>query len=448
MLGPIGSDATRCKISPVLYMRSPDGHIFDVKWVSEEERKSAQVADLYREAQVAIAGEDWATAIEILQAVLALDPAHAEAVARLSQAQRQQISAAQEQAARVSKQLRRPQRSGVPTWDVQAIGDRIVIASPVEVKRPRRWVWELILIALVAVLPCVLYVLYVNPGLLLPKPTLAPGMAKVVLTFGGEGIAPGLFNNASNLAVDSASNIYVADKSGRLQVFDANGNFQSLWALGDSPVYVTGLSVDRAGTVYVVRDGDIHRYDSATGEYLGQVEKPPFTSFHDAASTADGELIGLNFPPHSLVRFDAEGNAVQNISIDTIKQATDFSRIAADGLGNIYVLGRSGDTLGNSNDVVFRFAADGEYLSQFGSSGDEPGQFYAGTTNAIAVDGQGRIYVSDFDGIKIFDPSGRYLGLIDVEEKWPFRDLAFSDQNGLLALSNSEQVFKFVVNEP
>jgi hypothetical protein len=438
--------------TPVLYMRSPDGHIFDVEWVSEEARKSAQVAALYREAQVAMAGEDWATAIEKLQAVLALDPAHAEAVAGLSHAQRQQERATQEQADWARQQLRRPPSSGAPTWDVQAIGEGILIAPPVERKRPRRWVWvlELILIALVTVLPCVLYVLYVNPGLKLPKPTPAPGMAEVVLTFGGEGIAPGLFNGASNLAVDSAGNIYVADKSGRLQVFDADGNFRSLWALDDSQASVTGLSVGRAGTVYVVWGGDIHRYDSASasGEYLGQVEKPSHASFGDAATTADGKLVALAFPPHGLVRFDAEGDAVQTISIDTIKRATNFSRIAVDGLGNMYVLGRSGDTLGNSNDVVFRFAADGEYLSQFGSSGDERGQFHAGTTNAIAVDGQGRIYVSDFDGIKIFDPSGRYLGLIDVEETWPFRDLAFSDQNELVALSNSEQVFKFVVHEP
>jgi hypothetical protein len=436
--------------NPVLYMRAPDGRIFDVEWVSEEERKRAQVAALYREAQVAMAGEDWATAIEKLQAVLALDPAHAEAVAGLSQAQRQQKRATQEQATRARKQLRRPQYSGVPTRDVQDIGDSIVIIPPVEVKRPRRWVWvwELILIALVTVLPCVLYVLYVNPGLLLPEPILAPGMAKVVLTFGGEGIAPGLFNGASNLAVDSAGNIYVADRSGRLQVFDADGNFQSLWMLDDSQVSVKGLSVGRAGIVYVVRGRDIYRYDSATGEYLGQVGESLRASFDDAAATVDGELVALSFPPHSLVRFDAEGNAVQTIPIDTVKQATGFSRIAVDGLGNIYVLGRSIDTLGNFNDVVFRFTADGEYISQFGSSGDEQGQFHALTTNDLAVDGQGRIYVSDFDGIKIFDPGGRYLGLIDVKEPQRFRDLASSNQNELLALSDSEQVFKFVVNEP
>lgn len=75
---------------PVLYLRSPDGCIFDVKRVSEEERKSTQVAILYREARAAMAREDWTTAIEKLQAVLALHPTHAEAMARLSQARKQQ----------------------------------------------------------------------------------------------------------------------------------------------------------------------------------------------------------------------------------------------------------------------------------------------------------------------------------------------------------------------
>ncbi len=76
--------------TPVLYMRSPDGRIFDIKWVREEERKSAQSAALYHEAQAAMVGEDWTTAIEKLQALLALDPAHAEAVVKLKQTRQQQ----------------------------------------------------------------------------------------------------------------------------------------------------------------------------------------------------------------------------------------------------------------------------------------------------------------------------------------------------------------------
>jgi len=75
---------------PVLYMRAPDGRVFDVERASEAARKSARVAALYREAQAALAGEDWNKALEKLQAVLALEPAHGEALAALDQARRKQ----------------------------------------------------------------------------------------------------------------------------------------------------------------------------------------------------------------------------------------------------------------------------------------------------------------------------------------------------------------------
>jgi tetratricopeptide (TPR) repeat protein len=76
--------------TPVLYLRSPDGCIFDIERVSDEKRRLAQVATLYREAQTAMADGDWAASIEKLQALLTLDPAHAEAAAKLSQARQQQ----------------------------------------------------------------------------------------------------------------------------------------------------------------------------------------------------------------------------------------------------------------------------------------------------------------------------------------------------------------------
>jgi tetratricopeptide (TPR) repeat protein len=80
--------------TPVLYLRAPDGRIFDVERVSEEERKSAQAATLYRQAQAAMTREDWGAATEKLRAVLALEPGHVEAVAALNQARRGQELAA------------------------------------------------------------------------------------------------------------------------------------------------------------------------------------------------------------------------------------------------------------------------------------------------------------------------------------------------------------------
>ena len=58
--------------------------------VRDEERRRAQSAALYREAQTALASEDWAAATEQLQAVLRLEPTHAEAQDRLHEVRQQQ----------------------------------------------------------------------------------------------------------------------------------------------------------------------------------------------------------------------------------------------------------------------------------------------------------------------------------------------------------------------
>jgi hypothetical protein len=78
--------------TPVLYMRAPDGHIFDVEPVSDQDRRRAQAAALFHEAQAAMVQKNWRVAVEKLEAVLDLNPAHAEAVAALSHARQRRDS--------------------------------------------------------------------------------------------------------------------------------------------------------------------------------------------------------------------------------------------------------------------------------------------------------------------------------------------------------------------
>jgi len=81
-----------------LDMRLPDRNIFtveqatprEIKGESDDERKEKRIAAFYDEAQVAMAAQDWAVAIEKLQAILSLDPAHVEVKAKLREAQQQQ----------------------------------------------------------------------------------------------------------------------------------------------------------------------------------------------------------------------------------------------------------------------------------------------------------------------------------------------------------------------
>jgi tetratricopeptide (TPR) repeat protein len=69
--------------TPVLYMRSPDGCIFDVQQVSEDERQHHHISSLLTSALAADGSGDEPTAILKLKEVLKIAPGHAAAEARL-----------------------------------------------------------------------------------------------------------------------------------------------------------------------------------------------------------------------------------------------------------------------------------------------------------------------------------------------------------------------------
>jgi Tol biopolymer transport system component len=114
--------------TPVLYMRTPDGRIFDLKSVGEEERKAAQAAALYRQALAAVGNADWDMAVGGLERALALDPQHEEARSLLRHArQRQRGNLLQRFFTRLS--LLRPPRSWLPTGMVAALVLIVVIGA-------------------------------------------------------------------------------------------------------------------------------------------------------------------------------------------------------------------------------------------------------------------------------------------------------------------------------
>jgi hypothetical protein len=264
------------------------------------------------------------------------------------------------------------------------------------------------------------------------------GMATAVASFGSEGTGPGFFSDSRHVAVDGAGIIYVGDfQNGRIQRFDADGNFLSLWTVpNDTPL--SGLAADRQGVVYAIHGGVIHRYDGETGAALGEVAYESW-GFDDLAVDASGRLLGtgwLSFDDQ-VVRFDTDGNVDLVIS-EAISGQTGRNElnpsVAVDGLGNIYVMG-------SFNNVVAKFNADGRFVNQFGGAGSEPGQFQA--MSAIAVDGQGRVYVSDIKGVQVFDENGRYLDTLTTIR--PVYGMAFTPQNDLL-ISNGRQISRYQIN--
>ena len=270
-----------------------------------------------------------------------------------------------------------------------------------------------------------------------PKKETTNSFATVLLNFGSEGIGPGMFTDARSIAVDAAGQIYVGEyNGGRIQVFDPAGKFVVQWSIGDRKTLLRGLAVDRKGTVYAVHGGRIERYRGDNGEKLGPVESEK-SGFDDVTATVDGGLVvAKHRGSDDLIRFDANGKAVQTIpaAISSASGDSELSmRVAVDGAGDIYALGRF-------NEAVFKFGRDGKFINRFGGKGDQPGQIRSGYS--IAVDGYGRVYVGDIKGIQVFDANGRFLTLLD--HKGMAFGMVFNDKNELFVVAR-DKVIKYSV---
>jgi hypothetical protein len=272
-------------------------------------------------------------------------------------------------------------------------------------------------------------------------PTPTPGLASVAMTIGLEGIGPGQFKDARYIAVDGQGIIYVAEhqERSRVQRFDPSGNFISLWTPAEPEGIVTGLAVDGQGVVYLILSGQMARYDGESGTLLGPAAYEDGRGFDDVEATADGGVVAFRRrgSEHEIVRFNTQGEATRIVNEAIIGQTGDTEmnpHLGIDGLGNIYVLG-------GFSQAVFKYGAEGNFITRFGSQGDEPGQFRS--PHAIAVDGQGQVYVADSRGIQVFAGDGRYLGTIEVAGV--AFGLAFNHQDELFVASRTG-VVKYVLN--
>ncbi len=92
-----------------------------------------------------------------------------------------------------------------------------------------------------------------------------------IKTWGVKGSAPGEFNGARAIAIDSRGRLLVADRSNRrIQVFDQDGGFIAQWKQPDLP---HGIAVLPDDTMVVTLPHEILIASAATGEVLGTIEE-------------------------------------------------------------------------------------------------------------------------------------------------------------------------------
>ncbi|GAP09773.1 protein containing NHL repeat [Bellilinea caldifistulae] len=240
------------------------------------------------------------------------------------------------------------------------------------------------------------------------------GRERVVLSFGKEGIGNGSFDDPRHIAVDPQGNIYVSDyRSGRIQQFDPQGNFLNLWIEEGTPQASTSnkptifsLAVSRDGILHIVHDGAIYRRNVADGSSLPPIQLER-TSIQQVFLTSTGKIgIVANGDDLALLNANGEVEWMVKHAIENVAGESELTAyLSGDGLGNFYLAG-------SFTEGVFKYSPEGKFLNRFGSGGDAVNQFRA--INAIQVDSQGRIYVSDIKGIMIFNLDGQYLRTLPV----------------------------------
>jgi DNA-directed RNA polymerase subunit RPC12/RpoP len=269
---------------------------------------------------------------------------------------------------------------------------------------------------------------------------LDDGFASQEWSFGGEGTGPGKFADVRAIGVArDGETVYAANyDDGRVQAFDGQGNFQTQWVIPKeiTDPYFDTMAVGRDGVVYIPVFGKILKFDDQ-GNSLGTIEHDGYR-FEDLDIALDGSMVAIA-NGEDIVWMTA-GGEIQQVVEDAVSSVSGDSelscKLAVDGTGKVYVLARF-------NDGVFIFGPDGRFVNRFGSAGDQPGQFRA--PYEIAVDSQGRIYVSEMQGVQVFSNDGRYLDVIKVQ--YFAYGLAFDDQDYLYVTTNQKTVEKFKIKE-
>ena len=186
----------------------------------------------------------------------------------------------------------------------------------------------------------------------------------------------------------------------KLFLFDANGKFVREWG---QDVYgfnaAIGLRVDPQDNVWTIdaAANQVVKFnaDGSVGLVLGR--KPETIPVRPNAPPPGG--TGVTPPPGAGAK-----PAGMGIPGSGFNRPTD---VAWDKAGNIYVA----DGIGTNNRVA-KFDKDGKFITHWGSTGSEQGQFNG--VKAIALDAQGNVYAADAGNkrIQVFDGDGKFLRAI------------------------------------
>jgi len=203
-----------------------------------------------------------------------------------------------------------------------------------------------------------------------------------------------------------ASLLGASDTSGSYRVVHGWPELPDGFALGE----VSGVAVDSHNRVCIFHRGDrpILCFDGATGKIVASWGDGMFSKAHGLRVDDKDNLWVTDTGHHQVYKFSRNGELLMTLGAKDVPglDRNHFNRptdVAVAPTGEFYV----SDGYGNSR--VAKFSAQGEFLLDWGTKGDQPGEF--DTPHNIALDAQGRVYVADRGNsrIQIFAGNGKFL---------------------------------------
>ncbi|MGD2045791.1 MAG: peptidyl-alpha-hydroxyglycine alpha-amidating lyase family protein [Gemmatimonadota bacterium] len=245
------------------------------------------------------------------------------------------------------------------------------------------------------------------------------------------------FGSSSSVDIDAdGTSVWVVDRCSTnsrgclinsdldpIMKFDADGNMVTSFGAG-MLVWPHGIDVDPDGNIWVVD---------------GQDNRPQTPRGGGAAPPMPDHIYG-----HQVIKFSPTGQVLMRLGVEG---GVPMDEMAAAGPGHdffwqpndVYVAGNGdifvGEGHGSGRNRIIKFNSRGEYLMEWGQSGDGPGQF--NQPHSLAMDSQGRLFVADRGNnrIQIFDQDGRFL---DMWYQFSRNSGIYIDANDILYAADSE----------
>ncbi len=212
--------------------------------------------------------------------------------------------------------------------------------------------------------------------------------------------APGPWNfgQVSGVAINSNGNVLVLHRGAHpILEFESTGKFVRSWGdelISDGKAFTLAPEDQVEGrTIHSAVYGPAGC--AACGAHSIRVDREGSIWLVDATGHV---VYKMNQQAQVIMQLGSKG--VSGTGRDTFNMPTD---VAFAPNGDIYV------SDGYANERVVKFSRRGEYLLEWGKRGSGPGEFTL--PHNLAIDAQGRVYVTDRENqrIQVFDSHGKFL---------------------------------------